>query len=197
MPQPAAAPARVTSRASNAGCLEWLLRDLQALAEGPSEQHAPPTQPGALRAAAVMRLPASMDSASVVGFLKSCGVRMPPATGWYRRWWWVASRAAVCRSGISPVKDVSRRVRIVQPRAQASQKLVQPPPPPSPPSHTHSPHYLHVCVSPRPTHAAAAVQLTLAAVSTAGGCPRSSHSCKCCVRLHHPDTAGCRLHSRF
>ena len=30
---------------------------------------------------AVMRLPASMDSASVVGFLKSCGVRMPPATG--------------------------------------------------------------------------------------------------------------------
>jgi hypothetical protein len=28
-------------------------------------------------------------------------VRMPPATGWYRRWWWVASRAAVCRSGIS------------------------------------------------------------------------------------------------
>jgi len=70
MPQPAAAPARVTSRASNAGCLEWLLRDLQALAEGPSEraalrkqqQHAPPTQPGALRAAGRRRhAPACVD----------------------------------------------------------------------------------------------------------------------------------------
>ncbi len=119
---------------------EWLLRDLQALTERSfdraalrkQQHHAPPDIAGIVAAAAnraercgrlggaVMHLPASMDSASVVGFLKSCGVtdedaasdRVVSALVVGRTA--LASRAAVCRGGISRARS---QVRATAPRS--------------------------------------------------------------------------------